>query len=122
MSKPEWGEKRECPECGTRFYDLRRDPVICPKCRTPYAVTAEGTPAPVPRESAEDGARAAPAESADGAGSGTEDNAGELSDIDIEDDADDEDEDIIEDADELVKEDDMADVLDGAIDESKTAE
>src|ERR1700724_4626061 len=34
--KPEWGTKRICPTCGTRYYDLLREPVICPKCDTPY--------------------------------------------------------------------------------------
>ncbi len=32
MSKPEWGAKRTCNNCGTRFYDLMRAPIICPKC------------------------------------------------------------------------------------------
>ena len=32
MVKPEWGMKRICPNCGTRYYDMRRDPVTCPKC------------------------------------------------------------------------------------------
>jgi uncharacterized protein (TIGR02300 family) len=36
VAKPEWGSKRICPSCGTRYYDLLRDPVICPKCATPY--------------------------------------------------------------------------------------
>ena len=26
MSKPELGTKRDCPECGARFYDLTKDP------------------------------------------------------------------------------------------------
>ncbi|HVG81046.1 MAG TPA: FYDLN acid domain-containing protein, partial [Methylomirabilota bacterium] len=26
MAKPEWGTKRICHSCGTRFYDLLRDP------------------------------------------------------------------------------------------------
>jgi len=30
--KPEWGVKRTCNSCGAKFYDLRRDPIICPKC------------------------------------------------------------------------------------------
>lgn len=30
MVKPEWGTKRTCPKCGTRFYDLgEEDPVAC---------------------------------------------------------------------------------------------
>ena len=36
MAKPEWGTKRICPSCGTRYYDLTRDPVVCPKCSTPF--------------------------------------------------------------------------------------
>ncbi len=36
MAKPEWGTKRICPSCGTRYYDLMRRPVICPKCATPF--------------------------------------------------------------------------------------
>jgi uncharacterized protein (TIGR02300 family) len=36
LAKPEWGTKRICPSCGTRYYDLLREQVICPKCSTPY--------------------------------------------------------------------------------------
>ncbi len=36
MSKPEWGAKRICPNCGTRYYDMRRDPITCPKCGAPF--------------------------------------------------------------------------------------
>ncbi|MFV0643781.1 MAG: FYDLN acid domain-containing protein [Sphingomonadaceae bacterium] len=33
MVKPEWGTKRSCPKCGTRFYDLGNDePVECIEC------------------------------------------------------------------------------------------
>lgn len=33
MVKPEWGTKRSCPKCGTRFYDLGKDdPVTCIEC------------------------------------------------------------------------------------------
>ena len=33
MVKPEWGTKRSCPKCGTRFYDLGTDePVTCIDC------------------------------------------------------------------------------------------
>jgi len=31
--KPEWGTKRACPKCGTRFYDLEKDhPITCIEC------------------------------------------------------------------------------------------
>ncbi len=36
MAKPEWGTKRICPSCGTRYYDLLRRPVVCPRCSTPF--------------------------------------------------------------------------------------
>jgi uncharacterized protein (TIGR02300 family) len=33
MVKPEWGSKRTCPKCSTRFYDLGKDdPVQCIEC------------------------------------------------------------------------------------------
>lgn len=32
MAKPEWGTKRVCTACGARFYDLNKDPIVCPKC------------------------------------------------------------------------------------------
>ena len=33
MVKPEWGAKRTCPKCSTRFYDLGNDePVHCIEC------------------------------------------------------------------------------------------
>ena len=32
MSKPELGVKRDCPDCGARFYDLNKEPAHCPKC------------------------------------------------------------------------------------------
>ena len=32
MTRVEWGAKRQCASCGTNFYDLRRDPIICPSC------------------------------------------------------------------------------------------
>ncbi|KAJ54753.1 hypothetical protein ACMU_16695 [Actibacterium mucosum KCTC 23349] len=32
MPKEEWGVKRVCTNCSTRFYDLGRDPMVCPEC------------------------------------------------------------------------------------------
>lgn len=32
MSNPELGTKRECPACSARFYDLKKNPAVCPKC------------------------------------------------------------------------------------------
>ena len=37
MVKPEWGAKRSCPKCSTRFYDLgTEDPVHCIECGTEW--------------------------------------------------------------------------------------
>ena len=32
MPNEEWGVKRLCPKCATRFYDLKNDPMTCPSC------------------------------------------------------------------------------------------
>jgi uncharacterized protein (TIGR02300 family) len=36
MSKPELGTKRLCARCSTKFYDLNRAPIACPKCGTVF--------------------------------------------------------------------------------------
>lgn len=38
MPKDEWGVKRLCPTCSTRFYDLQHDPMTCPNCGATYTV------------------------------------------------------------------------------------
>ncbi|MBV0893183.1 FYDLN acid domain-containing protein [Paracoccus sp. Z118] len=40
MPKEEWGTKRLCPQCSTRFYDLQNDPMTCPSCGAVYTVEA----------------------------------------------------------------------------------
>jgi len=51
VSKPELGTKRVCGNCGAKFYDLHRDPIVCPKCATVFVPPA---PAPVaPRRAAQ---------------------------------------------------------------------
>jgi uncharacterized protein (TIGR02300 family) len=32
VARAEWGTKRTCQACSARFYDLRRDPIVCPVC------------------------------------------------------------------------------------------
>jgi uncharacterized protein (TIGR02300 family) len=32
VAKPEWGTKRICQSCATKFYDLGRSPITCPQC------------------------------------------------------------------------------------------
>ena len=34
MAKPELGLKRVCVSCGTKFYDMTKNPAVCPKCGT----------------------------------------------------------------------------------------
>jgi uncharacterized protein (TIGR02300 family) len=46
VAKPEWGGKRECPSCGTRYYDLGKEPPVCPRCGT--ALTAAAIKAAAP--------------------------------------------------------------------------
>ena len=40
MAKPEMGTKRQCGSCGAKFFDLNRDPILCPKCGTTFQATA----------------------------------------------------------------------------------
>ncbi len=41
MGKTDLGEKQACPNCGAKFYDLRRRPATCPKCTTSFDPTEE---------------------------------------------------------------------------------
>jgi len=61
VAKPELGTKRLCGNCGAKFYDLSKDPIVCPKCHTVLelaAVSSRSRPdsaaaraaAPVPEE------------------------------------------------------------------------
>ena len=55
MAKPELGTKRLCTNCGAKFYDLSKDPIVCPKCHTVLelaAVSARSRPEPVARAAA----------------------------------------------------------------------
>jgi len=36
MAKPEWGIKRICPHCETRYYDFCKNPPVCPSCKAAY--------------------------------------------------------------------------------------
>ena len=40
MAKPELGTKRLCTNCGAKFYDLSKDPIVCPKCHTVLELAA----------------------------------------------------------------------------------
>ena len=42
MTELSWGVKRTCNACGVRFYDLRKSPIICPKCGVTCELYAAG--------------------------------------------------------------------------------
>src|SRR6185437_8968402 len=56
VAKPALGTKRLCPHCGAKFYDLSKDPIVCPKCGSVVEIVA-----PTTRGGRPDAARAAPA-------------------------------------------------------------
>jgi uncharacterized protein (TIGR02300 family) len=121
LAKPEWGTKRICPSCGTRYYDLMREQVICPKCSTPFDPEAflrarrQRPAAPIERE----------IEPVGGDELDTDLEVEEAETVEDEDDeavplteGEEEDEELIEDASELGEdEDDMAEVIDNVEDE-----
>lgn len=122
MAKPEWGTKRICPNCGARYYDLRKDPPVCPSCGTTFDPEAllksrRARPAPV-----EEVVKKAPADTEDeeetvDAGDGELEEADdEVAVDDLDEDADEtvqeEDDVLLEDASELGDEDDMGEVVD----------
>lgn len=41
MVKLEWGTKRTCQSCASRFYDLHRSPITCPKCGSPFEIQTQ---------------------------------------------------------------------------------
>ncbi len=40
MAKPELGSKRQCQSCGAKFFDLNKDPILCPKCGATFQVVS----------------------------------------------------------------------------------
>ena len=36
VAKEDWGTKRLCQSCATKFYDFGRTPIVCPKCATTF--------------------------------------------------------------------------------------
>ncbi len=55
MAKAELGTKRLCGACGAKFYDLNKNPIVCPKCSTVFEVVV-----PVSRSRPPDAAAARP--------------------------------------------------------------
>jgi uncharacterized protein (TIGR02300 family) len=77
VAKPELGTKRLCGSCGAKFYDLSKDPIVCPKCGTTFVIAA-----PVSRRA--DAAAAAAAASAAAAAARVPAEAAELEPADAE--------------------------------------
>ena len=36
MANPEWGKKRICLACNTKYYDFNKSHIICPSCGTEF--------------------------------------------------------------------------------------
>lgn len=122
MAKPELGTKRQCLSCGAKFYDLNKDPILCPKCGTVFVAQALRGRAEVARadESEEtDVETGAELVSLDEVAAGEK--AKEVAvddDVDIEDDIDDDDTFLEEDE---TSDDDVSDLIDGDIDDDEEA-
>ncbi len=105
MTKPEWGSKRTCLNCGTRFYDMQRNPILCPKCGSENAPDAV---AKVRRGVKKAPVHAVPEPKPKAAALIEDDDA--IDEVEVDDDeADDA---LIEDASDLAEDDDMAEVID----------
>ena len=50
VAKPELGTKRQCQNCGAKFFDLNKDPIVCPKCGTVFQGAARVRAAAKPEE------------------------------------------------------------------------
>jgi len=51
LAKPELGNKHQCQNCGAKFFDLNKDPIVCPKCGTVFqGAAARARPAAKPEE------------------------------------------------------------------------
>jgi len=67
VTRPELGGKHTCPNCGTKYYDLNRTPIVCPHCgtaleTTPVRVRPPPAAKAVQPEKAEDATAVEPAE------------------------------------------------------------
>ena len=46
MANPDLGTKRLCESCAAKFYDLKRNPILCPKCGAEFILVSEKPPTP----------------------------------------------------------------------------
>jgi len=55
VAKPQLGAKRQCQSCGAKFFDLNRDPIVCPKCGAIFqGASARAERAPAKEEEEEE--------------------------------------------------------------------
>ncbi len=125
MAKPDLGSKRQCQNCGTKFFDLGKAPIICPKCGTVFVVASasasarasRAAPADDEEAEAENGAEVVALEDADAIDDGKVAPVVAEEDADVEDDpaAADDDDTFLEEEEE--DDADVADLIDGDIEE-----
>lgn len=99
MAKAELGMKLTCDSCGARFYDLNKQPGICPKCGTANArpvIFKASRQRPSEDKHSAAKAAAIPAPKAD-----------DDDDVDVDTDDDEDDEGVIEDTSDLGEDDDV---------------
>ena len=122
MAKLELGSKHQCQNCGAKFFDLNKDPIVCPKCGTVFQGLAAARARPAAKaEEEEDTEIATPAGvdvvSLDEVEAGEEKAAAEpvVDDIDVEEDAEDDsaDDPFLEEEEE--DDDDVSNLIDGDI-------
>lgn len=124
MAKVDLGTKRQCPNCGAKYYDLNKSPAVCPKCGTLFEVTTAKVRAPEAaveeeevenEDEADTGPEVISLEEADAeaTGDGASDDDNEDDDLSVDDD-DDDDAFLEEDEDE---DDDVTDIVGGVDDD-----
>ncbi|MGI6246314.1 MAG: TIGR02300 family protein [Pseudochelatococcus sp.] len=120
MAKPELGTKRQCLSCGAKFYDLNRDPILCPKCGAPFQASVV-RPVPAPANDVDDDEAGLETEAVDlvslddvASQEDTPESAGDDDDIDLGEDLPDDEETFLADEDE--ENDDVSGLIDGDID------
>ena len=129
MAKPDLGSKQKCQNCGTKFFDLNKDPVVCPKCGTtqtsvgPVTTARAASRAPAAAEDeepeVETGAEVVSLDDADQAEDGKVAAVSPEDDVDVE-----EDETVPDDDDTFLEEEedddgDVSDLIDGDIEEDE---
>jgi uncharacterized protein (TIGR02300 family) len=50
IDKEKFGDKRQCPACGCKFYDMHRNPPTCPKCGADASIKLVPSPKPLPTD------------------------------------------------------------------------